>query len=350
MNRFLRIIGWPVTRFSAWVWRTFLDVLRRVMRDNVTGTASQFAYNAFLATIPFIFVVVTAISMAGSTAYKALFDALESTIPGINDPNLNLAEKFREATASGTAGGILIVVGAIAGLYVASNALGALVQGLDNAQRLNHRPWVRGKIINFGFAVGAMILAVVSTLLLAGRQRFVSGLARLLGGNAWIESLDDKIVLPIGVVTLFFFTLLLFRFGPNGMRLRLRWVIPGALLSVAAWVGTTTLLGLYVSRFKSFDSVYGTLGAIFVYLTFLYFSGLMFLVGAELNAELIHRRLLRASSRDEDERASEPPLPPEPVTVELPQEDAEVAGAVPSHAKLQPPAVDPGGASTPVTS
>lgn len=332
------------------MWKTFLDVLRRVMRNNVTGTASQFAYNAFLATIPFIFVVVTAISMAGSDAYKALFDALESTIPGINDPNLNLAEKFREATASGTAGGILIVVGAIAGLYVASNALGALVQGLDNAQRLNHRPWVRGKIINFGFAVGAMILAVVSTLLLAGRQRFVSGLARLLGGNDWIESLDDKIVLPIGVVTLFLFTLLLFRFGPNGMRLRMRWVIPGALLSVAAWFGTTTLLGLYVSRFESFDSVYGTLGAIFVYLTFLYFSGLMFLVGAELNAELIHRRLIRASSRDEDEKASEPPLPPEAATSELVPVGAGSAGSLqPSQPPPPSASVGPDG-TTPLTS
>jgi membrane protein len=276
------------------VTRTFLDVLDRVMRHGVTGTASQFAYNAFLATIPFVFVIVTAVSLAGSDAYESLFDALEGTIPGIT----GLAPEFDRSTATGAAAGLLIAIGVAAGLYVASNALGALVHGLDRAHHLNHRPWLRGKLINLGFAAGTTILAVLSTLLLAGREELVRGFARLVGGSDWVEGLNDAFVLPIGVGSLFAFTLLLYRFGPNGMRLKLRWVVPGAILSVAFWLGTTLLLGIYVDNFKSFDTVYGSLGAIVVYLTFLYFSGLMFLVGAELNAELIHRRLVRASRQD----------------------------------------------------
>lgn len=303
MSKFLRFLVWPATRLFSWVLRTFLDVLRRSMRNNVTGTASQFAYNAFLATIPFLFVVVTAVRLGGSDAYNSLFDALKGTIPGID----KLEPTFRNATASGATAGIVIVVGVVAGLYVASNALGALVHGLDKAQHLIHRPWVRGKLINFGFALGSSVLAVASTLVLAGRGKMVRGLGRLIGDSR-IQGLDDSIVLPIGVGALFAFTILLYRFGPNGMRLRLRRVAPGAILSVAAWVGTTRLLGLYVANFKSFDSVYGTLGAVVVYLMFLYFSGLMFLVGAELNAELIHRRLVRASQMDA--RVQPEPVPP----------------------------------------
>ncbi len=331
MTKFLRLLIWPVTRCLGWLGRTFLDVLRRTMRNNVTGTASQFAYNAFLATIPFLFVVVTSISLAGSDAYNSLFEALEGRIPGIRE----LAPTFRDATASGAAASVVIVVGVVAGLYVASNALGALVHGLDNAQHLNHRPWVRGKLINFGFAVGTSVLVVASTLLLAGRQELVQGLARLLGGNEWIESLDDSIVLPIGVGALFAFTLMLYHFGPNGMRLGLRWVMPGALLSVAAWVGTTTLLALYVDNFKSFDSVYGALGAVVVFLTFLYLTGLMFLVGAELNAELVHRRLVRASAQDAAARAAEPVARPAAATRPTPPPAPEPKAA------QSPPAAEP---------
>jgi membrane protein len=306
VSKVLRFLVRPATRLSSWVWRTFLDVLHRSMRHNVTGTASQFAYNAFLATIPFLFVVVTAVRMAGSDAYNSLFDALKGTIPGID----SLEPTFRDATASGaTAGVVIIVVGVIAGLYVASNALGALVHGLDRAMHLNHRPWVRGKLINFGFALGTTVLAVVSTLALAGRGKMVRGLGRLIGDER-IQGLSDSIVLPIGVGALFAFTLLLYRFGPNGMRLRIRSVVPGAILSVAAWVGTTRLLALYVANFRSFDSVYGTLGAVVLYLTFLYFSGLMFLAGAELNSELIHRSLVRASETDARTRLEVVPPPP----------------------------------------
>jgi uncharacterized BrkB/YihY/UPF0761 family membrane protein len=54
-------------------------------------------------------------------------------------------------------------------------------------------------------------------------------------------------------------------------------------------------VSLYANVVGNLAAVYGTLGALFVYLTFLYFSGLMCLVGAELNAELIHRRVQRGA-------------------------------------------------------
>lgn len=300
MNKVLRIILWPASHFSGWVGRLFLAVLRRVMSNGVTGTASQFAYNTFLATVPFTFVVVTAIKLSSPTAYQTLFDALDGTIPGIT----GLTDTFSNSTAKGTAAGLVILFGVIAGIYVASNAIGALVDGLDRAQHLNHRPWWRSKLINFGFAAGASVLAAASTLVLAGGPELVRGFARLFGANTFVRSLADSLALPVGIVTLLLFTVLIYRFGPNGMRLGFRTILPGALLSVVATFGLTKLIGLYADAFNNLDAVYGTLGSLFVYLTFLYFTGLMFLVGAELNAELVHRRLIRASTRDAAARAA----------------------------------------------
>lgn len=291
----------PVTRFLHWVWRFFLAILRRAMANGVTGTASQFAYNSFLATIPFMFVVVTAIRRSGDEAYQDLFNALNGTIPGIEE----LTKTFENSTASDATAGVLIIVfGVIAGLYVASNAIGALVDGLNRAQNLNHRPWLRGKAINFGFATGASIIAAVSTLALAGGPELVRGLSDLLGGSALVNDFANRLTLPVGVVTLALFTLLIYRFGPNGMRMGFRTIVPGAILSVAAWYGLTKLIGLYADVFNNLSSVYGALGGLFVYLTFLYFAGLMFLIGGELNAELVDRRLHRAAERDAAARTS----------------------------------------------
>ena len=158
VNKVLRIILWPVTRFLRWVWRLFLAVLRRVMANGVTGTASQFAYNTFLATVPFLFVVVTAINMSEPDRLQGAVRRAQG-----DDPRDQRADATRSSknTARGTAAGMVILFGVIAGLYVASNAIGALVDGLDRAQHLNHRPWWRGKLINFGFAAGASVLAVV---------------------------------------------------------------------------------------------------------------------------------------------------------------------------------------------
>lgn len=277
----------------------FMAVLRRVMMNGVTGTASQFAYNAFLATIPFLFVLVTAIRLSGADSYTRIFEKLEETIPGIS----GLAPAFETATATGAAAGLVIVLAAIAGLYVSSNAIGALVDGLDRAQRLPHRKWLRAKGYNMVLAAGTILLAMVGVASLSGGERLIKGITDLLGGGQNIASLT----LPLGLFLIFLFTLLLYRFGPNEMRLGFRAILPGALLSTAAWYGVNVLVGLYATFFHDLQSVYGTLGALFVYLTFLYFSGLMFLVGAELNAELVHRRLER-QAREAGTTTSIPPL------------------------------------------
>lgn len=300
MHKFLRLISLPVAAPLRWAWGVFCDVLRRVMSHGGTGTASQFAYNTFLATVPFMFVVVTAINLSSPTAYDTLFDALEGTIPGIT----GLTSTFKSSTASGAAAGLVIVVGVMLGLYMASNAIGALVDGLDRAQHLNHRPWWRGKVINFGFAAGASILAVVGTVALAGGERLARGLVDLIGAGDAARELADSLTLPVGVTTLFLFTLLMYRYGPNGIRLSFRVLIPGALLSVGATFGLTKLISMYADAVNNLSAVYGTLGSLFVYLTFLYFTGLMFLVGAELNAEAIHRKLVRASTRDHAQRTA----------------------------------------------
>ncbi len=316
MAAFLRTLMKPLSRPLSWVGNLTLAVLRRIMANGGTATASQFAYNTLLATIPFLFVIFTAINF-NPDAYVELFEALKGTIPGIE----GLTETFQDGLARGTAAGFVIVVAVIAALYVASNAIGALVDGLDRAQHLNHRPWIKAKVVNFGFAAAASVLAAASTLALAGGQKLVVGLSDLLDASDRVRNLADRLALPVAITTLFLFTMLIYRFGPNGVRLRWRHLFPGALLSVSAWYGLTILIGLYADAFNNLDAVYGTLGGLFVYLTFLYFTGLMFLTGAELNAELAHRRLVRAAQRDSRDQSLEmlAPGPPDPESDEATQ-------------------------------
>ncbi len=285
------VITAPFVRFPRWVWGVFLSTLRRCMGNGVTATASQFAFNAFLATIPFLFVVVTAIRIAGPDAYRSLFSKLEATIPGIS----GLADAFNRTVASGAAAGFVIIGAALVAVYMTSNAIGALVDGLDRAQRLPHRRWIRAKGINMVLTMGTVLLAVASVLALAGGERLAVGVAEWIGASRSTSNLGDSLTSPAGLLTIFVFLVLLYRFGPNQMRLGFRDIIPGALLSTAAWYCSTSLVSLYAQAIHNFSGVYGTLGTIFVYMNFLYFSGLMFLVGGELNAEFLHRRQVRAA-------------------------------------------------------
>jgi membrane protein len=65
-----------------------------------------------------------------------------------------------------------------------------------------------------------------------------------------------------------------------------RWVTPGAVIAIVGWVICSLGLRLYLHCFNSFTITYGSLGAVIVLLTWFYITGLMLLLGAEVNSEI----------------------------------------------------------------
>ena len=55
---------------------------------------------------------------------------------------------------------------------------------------------------------------------------------------------------------------------------------------VALWIIATTLFRLYVVNFTTFNKAYGTVGAVLLLLSWMYYSMVVVLAGGELNAEL----------------------------------------------------------------
>jgi YihY family inner membrane protein len=58
---------------------------------------------------------------------------------------------------------------------------------------------------------------------------------------------------------------------------------PGALFATLDWITASGLLRLYFHFFTSYARTYGSLGAVMVLLTWLYVTGIMLLLGAEVN-------------------------------------------------------------------
>ena len=62
-----------------------------------------------------------------------------------------------------------------------------------------------------------------------------------------------------------------------------------AVLAVLLWAGVSAGFSIYLSNFGNYNEVYGSIGAVIALLMWLYFSGLLLLVGAALNAEIESR-------------------------------------------------------------
>jgi membrane protein len=136
-----------------------------------------------------------------------------------------------------------------------------------------------------------------ATIALVGGPRLIDELARRLTGSDNAPGIAQQMVLAGGIVIFFLVTIALYVFGPNARRRPLMTEVPGALLAVAGWIVVTRIFAEYVDRFESFDAVYGSLGFVVVYLVFLWLTGLLVVIGAEINEELYDERRRRRAFR-----------------------------------------------------
>jgi membrane protein len=81
----------------------------------------------------------------------------------------------------------------------------------------------------------------------------------------------------------------LYRVGPSRQATQWRWITPGATLAIIVILVASGLFTWYVAFFGSYDATYGSLGAIFGFMTWLWIAAIIVIVGAELNSEIEHQ-------------------------------------------------------------
>jgi len=84
-----------------------------------------------------------------------------------------------------------------------------------------------------------------------------------------------------------------------GKRQPIKEIWPGIAFAMVAWVLVSICFSFYVNRFANYSVIYGTLGAVIVLLMWLYFTALILIIGAELNAVLHRLRTEKAADTGE---------------------------------------------------
>jgi membrane protein len=82
---------------------------------------------------------------------------------------------------------------------------------------------------------------------------------------------------------------LIYRFGPSRDAPRWRWISWGSVAAALLWLAGSGLFSFYAANFGNFNATYGSLGAVIGFMTWMWISAIVILLGAELNAEIEHQ-------------------------------------------------------------
>jgi membrane protein len=81
----------------------------------------------------------------------------------------------------------------------------------------------------------------------------------------------------------------LYHLAPNRTRRRWRWTSLGAVVATLSWAVVSLAFSFYTSSVGSFGATYGALAGVAILIFWLYLTGLVTLIGAEIDAALESR-------------------------------------------------------------
>lgn len=266
---------------------------KEALNHGITDAAAAIAYYVFLA-LPAVVLVTLGLFglLAGDSAINTILDRIgtavpEETVTLLNDSLTRLTENSAGSLA-------MVIVGIVLAIWTASGAMAALTRALNRAyDRDESRGFVRLRIT----ALGMLLLVVVAFVLTFGLLVLGPYASTWVGDAVGMESVVGWVwwtaqwpILLVGLLVVFAGLLHL---GPDVDHPRWRFVTPGAVLAVILWLAASGLFAVYVSRFGSYNKSWGSLAAVIVMLTWLWLSGIVLLLGAEVNAEAERSRELR---------------------------------------------------------
>lgn len=258
------------------------QLFQRLDRNEALGMSAELAYFFLLSLFPFLIFLLTLIAYVPVTQDDVL-GVIRQYAPGdtMKLIETNVVRILNEQR------GDLLSFGIIATIWFASNGINAIVRAFNRAFDVNenrHFFIVRGTAILLTLA---MVFVIIVALLLPVFGREIGlFIFSSYGLSDEFLTIWNTIRWGVSFVILFFVFSCLYLAAPN-IHLRLRDVLPGAMFATVGWMSASLLFSYYVSNFGNYTAMYGSLGGIIVLLVWFYISGLMIIIGGEINAILL---------------------------------------------------------------
>ena len=255
------------------------EMYYRLMYDEISLLSANLSYYFILSLFPML-IVALALTPYFKIDQQCLLEKIQNFAPG--DLGDYLFDMISEVLNNKN--NTIITVGIVFTLWSASSGIYGIIIAFNNAFRVRDgRIWIVTKLIS----------VVITALFLVGM--FVV-LALVVFGKQLTYLLFHKFNLDEGFYNLWsvlnysfpiLFTFIVFVFlyimGPN-LKLKAISILPGSIFATVSWTLISRLFGYYIDHFSSYIKTYGTIGAFMAFIIWLYITGYILIIGAEINA------------------------------------------------------------------
>ena len=263
-------------------WQVTRRAFKESSADNVGILAGGVAYAAFLAVFP---ALIAGISLFGLVADPATIaqqaEGVLAALPETAQPLLRDQIVALTQTPSGALS-FSLVVSILLALWSASSGTSSLMTGINIAyDEQESRNFLKLRGTALLLTLGAIVFVLLTLALVAVVPAVLNALQLGTLINVIVQVVRWVLLVVLIVVAL----AVVYRLAPDRDAPKFKWTSVGAVVSAVLWVLASLGFSLYVNNFGSYNKTYGALAGVVVLLLWLYLTGYIILLGAEINAE-----------------------------------------------------------------
>jgi len=277
---FLRLIRIPGLKGFSMYQLLELYVVG-IIKGALTARAGSISFSFFMALFPFLLFVLNLIPFI-PTVFSIenfdliLLDFIETLLPAeshgfFNDIFNDIQSKPR--------GGLLSSVFLLS-IFLSANGVNSIFTSFEVSYHVKE---LRNIFKQYLYALGVSVLlafmllvAVISFIYF--ELAFKNFLPETLDWVRWGQNI-------FFIVLAYFSISILYYFGTIQGKL-MRFFSPGALMTLLLFICSTYLFGIYVDRFSNYNQLYGSIGALLIFMLYSWINSIVLLLGFELNATI----------------------------------------------------------------
>lgn len=264
------------------------EFLKNMQKHNISEFAAQCAYYIILSFIPFIILIITLIQYMGIDKQN-LFIMMQSIIPNtMNITILNIIEEVYSKSI-GTISISLIFV-----IWAAGKGFYSLCKGLQVIyENKKKNTYIFLKLRSIMCTIGFCALIILALGLMVFGKTIGNSLEKKLGITSFIFKIKDLLV----TIVIFLFLLLVYKIIPRNKN-KFKEQIPGAIIAALSWNIISKIFSMYLTVFKGFSLMYGSLTTIMLIMMWVYFCIYAVLIGAEINYYIIKKKKIKKENKE----------------------------------------------------
>jgi len=263
-------------------WRLIIKrTFTEFNQDRIPAVAAGSAFYALLALFPALGVFVSLYGLVGDLAgARRQIASLHGIMPegGISVLNDQIT---RLAATSHASLGLTFFISLLLSIWTSNAGMKGLIGGLNVAYECRERRnFVILNLVSLTFTAGTILFATAAMAAVVAAPQVLSSFHLESLRGASLARWPVMFAVAVGGLSL------LYRFAPSRPRARWRWITPGGVLAAVCWMAMSVGFSFYVGHFGHYDRTYGSLGAIVGFMTWIWLSLTIVLLGAEFNSEL----------------------------------------------------------------